>query len=134
MGASTWVRLAACAGGHGPNSGKSLATSYREAAHMRRTLLLGLSLLAFVGSLGSQVSRAQLADPLVTGGGIVLASPTPFEASFGVFGTSVVPPQSSALAMGHINYIIHANVAGNHVSVPVVLIAAVPTTTPGPNG
>src|SRR5205085_1999246 len=66
----------------------------------------------------------------VTGGGTVLAAPT-----FASFGLNARRSGSfGGSAEGRINYDKHANVAGRHVNVPVVLMEGTVSSNLTPNG
>ena len=83
--------------------------------------------------LPSLISPDALAT--VSGGGTVVVAGVPNTlASFGVNAARPTGFVAGGAAVGHINYDKHAKVAGNHVNVPVVLMAAELTATPSPNG
>jgi hypothetical protein len=71
-----------------------------------------------------------------TGGGNILAAPTypNTVASFGINARRPVGFTGGGNAEGRINYDRHRNTTGRHVNVPVVLMTAVLSETPTPNG
>lgn len=72
----------------------------------------------------------------VTGGGNVLAAPIypNTVASFGINARRPVGFTEGGFAEGRINYDRHRNTTGRHVNVPVVLMEALISGTPTPNG
>ena len=109
-----------------------------------RTRAIGAAGIALVLSIAisSSIAHAQVGAALsndtiavVTGGGTVVVTGVPnVIASFGINGKRPAGFTGGGTAVGRINYDKHAQVAGRHVNVPVILMQAEISGTPTPNG
>lgn len=89
-----------------------------------------------VSSAGTRSALEPDVIAKVTGGGNVLAAPTypNTVASFGLNARRPAGFSGGGTAEGRINYDRHRNTTGRHVNVPVVLMQALISDTPTPNG